>query len=186
MILGYLILVLPYVAVISALVYLPYYFYSNHRYGRQTFLHHFVKYAFIGCCLSLIYLTLLWYYPDITFRPDYYFLNLRPFIWLNETYQMGVKRMAGQLLLNIGMFIPYGLLLPLAIKKMRKFWKAVIVVLCTTLAIETIQYFMGRSADIDDVIMNTVGGLLGYAIFALFNRAFSTRTWWKNMIGVRE
>ena len=185
MLLGYLVSVLPYVAGISAVIYLPYYLYSNRRYGRQTFLHHLVRYGFVGFCLSLVYLTLLWYYPYLTFRPDCYFLNLRPFMWMKETYIMGTKKMAEQLILNIGMFVPYGLLLPMAVQKTRKLWKAMIVVLCTTLAIETIQYFMGRSADIDDVIMNALGGLLGYGIFGLLRRVFSTRTWWKNMIGRR-
>ena len=39
------------------------------------------------------------------------------------------------------------------------------VVIATTTLIETMQYFIGRSADIDDVIMNTIGGLLGYLLF---------------------
>ena len=38
--------------------------------------------------------------------------------------------------------------------------------------IESVQFFIGRSTDIDDVILNTTGALLGYGIFLLFQTAF--------------
>ena len=47
---------------------------------------------------------------------------------------------------------------------------------------ETLQYFLGRSADIDDVIMNTLGGVIGYGAFRLANRAFRGQAWWKQML----
>lgn len=181
MLLGYIFRTLPYIAIISALIYLPFFIYSNHKNGKQSFLYHFAKYTLIGYFLSLIYLTILWYYPDITFQPDYYFLNLQPFIWTQECYDMGTKKMVEQLILNIGMFVPYGLL-PLAIEKMQKLWKVASAVFCSTLAIEILQYFMGRSADIDDVIMNFIGGILGYLVFALLNQQLRNKKWWKNMI----
>ena len=31
--------------------------------------------------------------------------------------------------------------------------------------IEFLQLFLGRSVDVDDVILNTLGGLLGYLLF---------------------
>ncbi len=182
MLLGFIVMALPPIAAISALVYIPYLLYVNRRYGKQTLLHHFVKYALIGYGLSLLYLTLLWY-PEITFHPEYYFLNLHPFVWLSECYAMGPEKMAEQLLLNIGMFIPYGLLLPMAVAKTRKLWKVSVIVLLSTLMIETLQYFTGRSADIDDVIMNFTGGVLGYFVFMLLNRLVGQKRWWETMIG---
>lgn len=170
MLLYYVLKVFPSIAIISAIIYIPFYVYIKRCYGKQIVLYHLAKYALIGCLLSLIYLTLLWYYPNITFHPDYYFLNLRPFVWVYEVYDMGPKKMMMQLMMNIGMFVPLGLLLPIAIKNMRKLWKTLAVTLSFTLVIEITQYFMGRSADIDDVIMNLIGGLIGYALFALLNR----------------
>lgn len=38
-----------------------------------------------------------------------------------------------------------------------------------TLFVEIIQMFIGRSTDIDDVILNTLGIIIGYGIFLLFN-----------------
>ncbi len=170
MLLGFIIIALPPIAVVSALIYLPYLRYFNRRYGKRKFSYHFAKYTLIGYCISLVYLTILWQLPGSSFPPEHYFLNLRPFVWLYEVYDMGVKKMTQQLLLNIGMFIPYGLLLPLAVKRMRSFRKVALTVLCSTVAIETIQYFLGRSADIDDVIMNLTGGLLGYLFYTFLAR----------------
>ena len=75
--------------------------------------------------------------------------------------------MIEQLLLNITMFLPYGFLLPCVFTPLRKLRWQILVVIATTTFIETIQYFIGRSADIDDVIMNTIGGVLGYLCFII-------------------
>lgn len=172
MLLYYLIRVFPLTALISLIIYTPFYMYTKYRYGKQKWLVHLARYALIGYLLSLAYLTILWYYPYITFHPEYYFLNLRPFVWVYECYDMGFKKMIMQLILNIGMFVPYGLLLPIAVKSMRKWWKTSSVVLASTLLIEILQYFIGRSADIDDVIMNFIGGLIGYLLFVIISKCY--------------
>ena len=96
---------------------------------------------------------------------------------------MGVRGMMEQLILNIAMFVPYGLLLPMAFKKPRKMPMQILVVFLTTFSIETLQYFMGRSADVDDIIMNCLGGLLGYLCFKIGNRAFAKKPWGQKAIG---
>src|SRR5690625_3724112 len=49
----------------------------------------------------------------------------------------------------------------------QSFKKVLLLGLAVTLFIEITQLFIGRSTDIDDVILNTVGVLLGYGIFSL-------------------
>lgn len=186
MLISFFLFVFPVVALVSGALYLPYLLWSRHGCGKRSLGFHLVRYALLGCCLSLLYLTVLWYYPDITFFPEYHLLNLRPLVWLTECYVMGPRKMAGQLLLNVGMFVPYGLLLPLVFPGLRRFPKAALAVLATTVSIETFQFFIGRSADIDDVIMNLAGGLLGYAIFALLNRRFAKHPRWRRMMGNEE
>ena len=182
MLISFFLLELPAIALISLVLYLPYLLWSKRRSGKQSLGFHLVRYAFLGYCLSLLYLTVLWYYPDITFFPECHMLNLRPFVWLTECYAMGPRKMAEQLLLNVGMFVPYGLLLPLVFPCLRRFPKTALVVLATTVSIETFQFFIGRSADIDDAIMNLVGGLLGYAISALLNRRLSQHPRWRRTL----
>lgn len=182
MLLGYLVRVLPVIALVSLIIYLPIFLVQKHRFGKRPFVRHLVVYAFIGCCASLLYLTILWYYPYITFRPDFYALNLQPFLWIREVYAMGAAKMFAQLLANIVMFVPYGLLLPVVFDRLKKPVYTALIVLATTLAIETLQYFMGRSADIDDVIMNTIGGIAGYFLYALLRRAFGEKPVWRNAV----
>lgn len=181
MLIGYFLIIFPVVALLSAAVYAPFALRQRGK-GRKIW-YHLARFAFVGCVLSLLYLTILWYYPDISFHPEYYFLNLRPFVWVTECYAMGVRRMLQQLATNIVMFVPYGLLLPIVLKRLRTWWKTGLVALATTVLIETTQYFIGRSADIDDVIMNLTGGLLGYGLFFLLNRRLKKSGWWQNMLG---
>lgn len=182
MLIYYVLIVFPVTALVSLALYAPIAFRARHL-GKGGLLYHLPRYALVGCVLSLVYLTILWYYPDITFRPEHYFLNLQPFVWVTEVYDMGPRRMAAQLVLNIGMFVPYGLLLSMVFKKLRRALPAVLNVLLTTVSIETIQYFMGRSADIDDVIMNLVGGLLGYGFFILLDHRLRKSQRWQKMLG---
>ncbi len=175
MVLSFLVTVLPVIAIMSAIIYLPYLWYSNRRIGKQNFSYHFIRYTFLGYLLSLIFITILWGLPFYSFPPQHYFLNLRPFVWLYEVYDMGVKKMAEQLLLNIGMFIPYGLLLPMLFQKMHCLYKTALTILSSIIFIETVQYFLGRSADIDDVIMNFTGGLLGYFLYTLWGKLQRTK-----------
>ena len=58
----------------------------------------------------------------------------------------------------------------------------VIVIMVTTVLIEVIQYFIGRSADIDDIIMNLFGGILGYGLFLMINKGFDKMKWLKNSV----
>ena len=88
---------------------------------------------------------------------------------------MGTKKMVEKLILKIGMFITLGLLLRMAVKRCRHFWMVALVELSTTVGIETIQYFMGRSADIDDALMNFIGGVLGYFIYKVLLNFFNGR-----------
>ncbi len=69
---------------------------------------------------------------------------------------------------NIEAFMPMGLLLPVNFGRMRKFKKVLFVVLIVTFSIEVLQYITGSGAsDIDDVILNVFGGILGYLIYRL-------------------
>ena len=57
-----------------------------------------------------------------------------------------------------------------------------IIVFLTTFGIEFLQYFMGRSADIDDVITNFLGGFIGYILFLAFNKLLKNTNFWKNLL----
>ena len=69
------------------------------------------------------------------------------------------------LLGNVFVFSPIGIFVPLLWKRLRSFSKIAFIGLGVTCFIETFQYFIGRSTDIDDIILNTVGVLIGYIAY---------------------
>ena len=72
-------------------------------------------------------------------------------------------------LLNIAMFIPLGVLLPLAGKALRRWYWVLTAGAGMSLGIEVLQYLLGRGqADVDDLICNTLGTMLGYCVCLLF------------------
>ena len=75
------------------------------------------------------------------------------------------------LLGNIGMFLPVGFF-PALLGRRPRWWKAVLTGCLCSCTIEFIQFFIGRSTDIDDVILNTAGALAGYWLFWLLRALF--------------
>jgi len=143
-----------------------------------------------GLLRQLSYLLLLWSFllilfmtlTPVTFSPEYYHLNLRPFSWLEGGNINRIELMES--IGNVLMFIPLGFLLPVVFKKVRKIYLLAGIIFIITFSIEFIQYFMGRVADIDDILENLLGGVMGYGIFATFNQLLKSRIWWGKFIGM--
>lgn len=74
------------------------------------------------------------------------------------------------LMANIFLFFPIGLFFPLLWDKWNSAKKALYIGLITTSLVEFIQLFIGRSVDIDDIILNTIGVLIGYGFFVLLSK----------------
>lgn len=72
--------------------------------------------------------------------------------------------------LNIVLLLPFGVLAPLLWSKLRGPGRIVLGGLAFSLLIEVSQLATNRSADVDDLLMNTVGALLGYALLSLLHR----------------
>ena len=67
---------------------------------------------------------------------------------------------------NVLMFIPAGFLLPRLFKPLRKFFPFLLMVLICILFVELLQLFaLVGSFDIDDIILNLSGVLMGYLLF---------------------
>lgn len=78
------------------------------------------------------------------------------------------------LILNILMFVPLGIMLPLLFKKCEKFYITYFLGLCMTIFIEVLQLISKRGIfEIDDIINNALGCMIGYGtimIFLLFSK----------------
>ena len=75
------------------------------------------------------------------------------------------------MLANIGIFAPAGFFAALLWRKPR-WWKSLLVGFFSSFTIVFIQFFIGRSTDIDDVILNTTGALVGFWIYWLLRLMF--------------
>ena len=70
----------------------------------------------------------------------------------------------GNLLLNIAMFVPLGVLIHLSFPKCRGI-RTVLVVIVATVLLETVQLFGSRGVfDVDDLFANILGGLMGWCL----------------------
>ncbi len=72
---------------------------------------------------------------------------------------------------NVLMFVPLGLFLPGIWRRMRKFFGFLLCVFFLIVAVELIQLatLLG-SCDVDDLILNLVGALLGFGLWKLFSK----------------
>ncbi len=77
---------------------------------------------------------------------------------------------------NTAMFIPSGIILPVVYKKLNNFAKVVAAGALISLSIEVIQLpFGSRATDIDDLILNTIGVMIGYGIYSLVKKIKSSK-----------
>lgn len=72
---------------------------------------------------------------------------------------------------NILLFLPFGLLYPLY-RPQANWGRTVLAGLCATIAIELIQPIVGRSFDVDDILMNLLGTVISATLFFLLRAIF--------------
>ena len=72
---------------------------------------------------------------------------------------------------NVGIFMPVGFFTALLWRRPR-WWRSLFAGFLTSGFIELVQFFIGRSSDIDDVILNTAGAFVGFWVFAVVNALF--------------
>ncbi|MCT4598883.1 MAG: VanZ family protein [Vallitalea sp.] len=126
--------------------------------------------------LFIIYLTILsnvlffnYKYGRVSGDKSY---NLEPFKTINNyiKYRQSVSDAIDirNILGNILAFMPMGFFIPLLSKKTRFFIKIIIISAITSLLVEVIQYkFAVGSFDVDDIILNTLGGFIGYICYKI-------------------
>ena len=79
-------------------------------------------------------------------------------------------------MMNIIMTIPFGFLLPLIWKEFRQIKKMALAGFLFSLTIELSQLLNRRLSAIDDLIMNTVGTIIGYMIFKVIYKIITKRS----------
>ena len=95
------------------------------------------------------------------------FREIKRFIIYRE--QLGAFAVFANLAGNILIFVPYGFFISVASRE-RGFFKTLFFSMGLSLCVEIIQLFTRvGSFDVDDILLNTIGGVLGYIIFLICN-----------------
>lgn len=99
-------------------------------------------------------------YWDVLTRPEYYIEKWEA----ASVYRYQAAVAAINILGNIVMFVPLGVFLPILWPKLQKAWKAIPVGVLIIVLIELCQLFTLRGrCDVDDLLLNVPGIILGYA-----------------------
>ena len=117
-------------------------------------------------CLLALYLNAMYIVigvPDVKYIRWDPTINLMPFQDLSGSNLLGMG-------LNVLMFAPLGFLLPAYFDRYRNWGRTLAAGFLTSLAVEVIQLFTFRATDVDDLIMNTLGTILGFLLSKLILR----------------
>ena len=111
-----------------------------------------------------------------------YRYNLVPFReirrFLIYYHQLGVMTVMVNVLGNVVVFVPLGILLPAICsgKAKRMRLPFVVIIAAVSFIVELIQLVAKVGTfDVDDIILNTVGGILGVVIFSLSNAVYERK-----------
>lgn len=96
-------------------------------------------------------------------------VHINPDVFAKHTVNLNLITFYGgafvPMVLNVMMFMPIGLLLPLAFTQRINGKKALLIGGGISFVIEIVQIFAGRNAEIDDLLLNSAGALLGYSLY---------------------
>ncbi len=106
-----------------------------------------------------------------------YRYNLTMFKEISRFYSMLQGEKWAQALFNLAgnvlCFVPFGLFLPFIIDKCKHFTLVLFLTFTFSFAIETTQLFYKvGSFDVDDIILNTLGGIIGYIGYYLSRKIY--------------
>lgn len=84
-------------------------------------------------------------------------------------YNIGSRLFVKNIIGNVLLFLPYGYFISYYLKN-KKMLPSLVLTLAVSITIEVVQLNIGRTFDIDDIILNAVGGILGSGIYILIDR----------------
>ena len=110
----------------------------------------------------IVYFMCLFYivtFQDVTWSGS----NFIPFREMFR-YPFGSKPFIKNILGNVLLFMPYGVAIGYYTKT-KKIRYAFLIGIVLSLSIETTQYVIGRVFDVDDIILNVIGCILGFSLY---------------------
>ncbi|MEE3342936.1 MAG: VanZ family protein [Bacilli bacterium] len=126
-----------------------------------------VHFCFYKELLSLVFiLYVMCLFEVVTLQDNNYGLsNLIPFKEIFR-YSIGSRLFIKNIVGNILLFLPYGYFIGYYVND-KKIISSAILTMFVSVTIEVVQLKIGRTFDIDDVILNTCGGVIGFTIYII-------------------
>ena len=119
--------------------------------------------------ILVIYIAIVLYITILSRETNRREMVLTPFWELHNLLNTSRKiHWFLQIFLNIMLFVPLGILLPMLCRSFRSFTVITFTAVLCSVAIEIAQYLTARGlSELDDVIHNTIGAIIGYIVFKL-------------------
>jgi glycopeptide antibiotics resistance protein len=144
---------------------------ANKKKGHSDFFYWF---------LFILYLFFLFYFLFFSEKMgrltgEQYRYNLVPFREIRRFIKyreiVGWKAFFVNIIGNIIAFVPFGMLMPRLSGRMKHWYLVTLLALEFSFAVEVVQLVLKLGCfDVDDLILNTVGGLIGYVIYVCMRR----------------
>jgi glycopeptide antibiotics resistance protein len=126
------------------IILLSYFLFFSERYGRENIMH------------------------DYRYNLEL-FKEIKRFIRYREL--LGFESFLVNIVGNVVAFAPFGFMLPLLNKRYRHFFLVAFLSMLFSVGVEVIQLYLKVGIfDVDDILMNSIGGILGYLFFAFCNK----------------
>lgn len=133
--------------------------------------------------LFLLYFMVLFYFLFFseemgrTYSERAYHYNLVPLKEIGRFLKywkvLGMKAVLLNIVGNVLAFVPFGAFLPIFSARSRKLWRTTYYSFELSLLVEVLQLiFRVGSFDVDDLLLNTLGGMLGFFVYLLVIRVW--------------
>ncbi len=142
---------------------------------KKEWIRIFSKIAFVIYMIILVYFLLLSDGFGRTVRHDSFHYNLIPFTEIMRFVKyrdyIGFDNVMLNLLGNVIAFVPFGALVRFVINRSVRWYEVVLYTFCFSLSVELLQLVAKvGSFDVDDLILNTLGGLIGYIVYYILKK----------------
>ena len=130
----------------------------------------FVFYKEMTYLLFMLYIICLF---QLVTKDDLNYLSGNNFVLFKEMfrYKLGTRLFYRNIVGNVIMFVPYGFFASYYID-LKNPIKAFLIVLFASVSIELTQLAIGRVFDVDDILLNVFGGMLGFLIYFILRKIY--------------
>ena len=150
----------PTILLISVILISMRVFYIIKNKEQVTFYKELMIYLFIIYILCLFYVVT---FHDVSWSES----NFTPFKEILR-YNIGSKLFFKNVIGNMVLFVPFGFFVSYFLK-LEKIYSITFFTVITSVTIEVTQLLIGRVFDIDDLLLNLIGGIIGFGIYRLIH-----------------